>query len=71
MLEYKFVKIKVGTPSLLAAQREPLEDYHQIIRDHAKENWELVQIFTPVLDGSQWGSAVSFYELIFKRPVKS
>lgn len=70
MLEYKFVKIKVGAPSLFASRREPLEDYHQIIRDHAKENWELVQIFSPVIEGRAWGSSGAFYEMIFKRPAK-
>jgi hypothetical protein len=44
----------------------PAEDYHEIVREHEKEGWELIQIFAPGIRG--YGNP-SFYELIFKRQI--
>ncbi|MGE7766644.1 DUF4177 domain-containing protein [Peribacillus sp. NPDC096540] len=59
MYEHKFVKIQLS-----AFKLTPEEDYHQVVYNHEKEGWELVQIFAPGLKGY---GAPSFFELIFKR----
>lgn len=61
MKEYTFEKISLkGIPGL----KQKPEDYHETIRQYAKEGWELVQIFSPPT--SLYGGA-SFIELIFSR----
>jgi Domain of unknown function (DUF4177) len=57
--EHKFVKINLSSFKL-----NPEEDYHEVIIEHEREGWELVQIFAPGLKG--YGTP-SFFELIFKR----
>ncbi|MEK4522768.1 DUF4177 domain-containing protein [Psychrobacillus sp. FSL W7-1457] len=59
MYEHKFVKIQLST-----FLRTAEESYHQVVYDHEKEGWELVQIFAPGLKG--YGTP-GFFELIFKR----
>ncbi|RUL51268.1 MULTISPECIES: DUF4177 domain-containing protein [Lysinibacillus] len=59
MYEHKFIKVRLSTFKL-----EPEEDYHQIVYEHEREGWELVQIFAPGLRG--YGTP-TFFELIFKR----
>ncbi|MFT4416577.1 DUF4177 domain-containing protein [Fredinandcohnia humi] len=54
MFEHKFVKV-----DLTLFGGKPKEDYHKIVYDHEKEDWELVQIFSP-------GTA-AYFDLIFKR----
>jgi Domain of unknown function (DUF4177) len=44
----------------------PKEDYHEVILEHEKEGWELVQIFAP--GTAAYGSA-AYFEIIFKRRV--
>lgn len=61
MKEYKFVKIELKYWS-----REPKEDYKEIIREHAREGWRLVQIFAPAIYG--YGYAKDF-QLIFEKDV--
>ncbi len=39
MYEYEFVKIKLSAFSNL-----PKEDYHEIIKEHAKNGWRLKQV---------------------------
>lgn len=61
MYEYKFVQIslKAGFKG-----RRPLGNYHQIIEEHAREGWRLVQVFAPAISG--YGAA-EYYELIFEK----
>ncbi|WP_396953737.1 DUF4177 domain-containing protein [Neobacillus mesonae] len=59
LYEHKFVKIKLSTFKLT-----PEEDYHQVVYEHERDGWELVQIFAP---GIKSYGTPSFYELIFKR----
>ncbi|MFD1019159.1 DUF4177 domain-containing protein [Thalassobacillus hwangdonensis] len=59
MYEHKFVKVALSKFKL-----KPEQDYHQIVYDHEKEGWELVQVFAP---GIKSYGMPSFYELIFKR----
>jgi len=61
MLEYKFITINLDRGFL---RRKPSEDYHEIIREQARQGWRLVQIFAPAVYA--YGKAM-FYELIFER----
>ena len=47
-------------------ESKPRQDYHQIVTDHAKEGWRLVQILTPPTGA--YGSATHF-ELIFEKQI--
>ncbi|NPC93590.1 DUF4177 domain-containing protein [Bacillus sp. WMMC1349] len=60
MYEYKFVKVELSK-----LNRKPKENYQDIITNHAKEGWRLVQIFAPATSG--YGAA-SHFEIIFERP---
>ncbi|MUV37771.1 uncharacterized protein JNUCC1_01577 [Lentibacillus sp. JNUCC-1] len=62
MYEYKFEKVE-----LKGFFTKPQEDHHEIIREHAKDGWRLVQIFAP--STSSYGMA-SYFELIFEREVQ-
>lgn len=61
MYEYKFVRLPLGWGWF---NRQPKEDYRQIIAEHARQGWRLVQIFAPPVRG--YGAA-RFFELIFER----
>lgn len=61
--EYKFVKISMKNALMKV---EPRENYHQIIEQHAKDGWRLVQVFAPPIRGYGWAD---FYELIFEREI--
>jgi len=41
-------------------------DYHEIIRDHAKQGWRLVQIFAPTVSIMDGGTS-EYFELIFEK----
>ncbi|MDA7027561.1 DUF4177 domain-containing protein [Bacillus sp. CLL-7-23] len=60
MYEYKFVKVELSK-----LNRKPKENYQDIITNHAKEGWRLVQIFAPATSG--YGAA-TYFEIIFERP---
>jgi hypothetical protein len=64
--EYRFVKLDVKIHAFKGVY--PKEDYHQIIEEHARDEWRLVQIFAPPIKG--YGMA-GFYELIFEREIRS
>ena len=64
MYEYKFVTDYIVGANFIQT-RGPIDDYHKIIEEHAKEGWRLVQIFAPVLGTSQF--ATEYFELIFER----
>ncbi|GLB59107.1 DUF4177 domain-containing protein [Cytobacillus sp. NCCP-133] len=61
MYEHKFVKVELSSFKL-----KPTEDYHEIVREHEKDGWELVQTFAPGIRG--YGTP-AFYEQIFKQKV--
>ncbi|MCP1146027.1 DUF4177 domain-containing protein [Lysinibacillus endophyticus] len=61
MYEHKFVKI-----DLTNFGKKPKEDYHEIVVEHEKQGWELVQIFSPSV--AAYGMS-AFFELIFKRKI--
>jgi hypothetical protein len=58
-MEYKFVRLKQGFFS-----DKPKGDYKEIIREHAREGWRLVQIFAP--STGNMGRA-SYFEIIFEK----
>jgi len=62
--EYKFIKIETKTTAFKGIV--PKEDYHQVIDQHARDGWRLVQIFAPPIKG--YGYA-DFFELIFEREI--
>ncbi|MFD1609100.1 DUF4177 domain-containing protein [Oceanobacillus luteolus] len=67
MFEYKFEKVLLGEPRFGFKDSQPLDDYHEIIHEHAREGWRLVQIFSPSIDNHK-GTA-TYFELIFERKV--
>lgn len=64
MYEYKFVKLELQKFSF--KELKPIQDYHLIVEDYAKQGWRLVQILTPPTGA--YGSATHF-ELIFEKQV--
>ena len=61
MYEYKFVRVVLHKTLF---ERKPAEDYRQIVHDHARQGWRLVQIFAPGVQG--YGKPGNF-ELIFEK----
>jgi hypothetical protein len=59
--EYTFVRIGEGW---LSEKIEGERDYQEIIHQHARDGWRLVQVFSPTGDGKQ-----EYYELIFERAI--
>ncbi|HPA47499.1 MAG TPA: DUF4177 domain-containing protein [bacterium] len=61
--EYKFVRLGEG---LLGVRKAAREQYQQVVHEHARDGWRLVQVFAP---GTGIYGCANFYELIFERPV--
>lgn len=61
MYEYKFERIELKTWG-----KDPKKDYQEVINDHAKKGWRLVQIFAPGIGSN---GAPIYYELIFERKI--
>lgn len=69
--EYHFVRLEqtsswftgTGTPSASARN-----SYQQVVHEHARLGWRLVQIFAPCLATH---GIVAYFELIFEREVSS
>ena len=59
--EYKFVRLGGG---FMGVRKEAKETYQQVIQEHARGGWRLVQIFAPAIVGY---GASKFYEMIFER----
>jgi hypothetical protein len=58
-MEYKFVKLE---PSFFSDK--PDVNYKEIIQEHAREGWRLVQIFAPPSGG--FGKS-EYFEIIFEK----
>ena len=54
--EYRFVRIGKGTKG---------EEYQQVVQDHARDGWRLVQVLAPGA-GGVWASP-NFVEVILER----
>ena len=64
--EYKFVRVGEYRGSALFGVRDrDREAYHDVVHEHARHGWRLVQIFAP---GTAAFGAARYYELIFERP---
>ena len=59
--KYKFVRLGEGW---IGVRKEARDSYQEIIHDHARQGWRLVQIFAPGTGG--YGMA-KYFELIFER----
>ena len=63
--EYKFVRIGENRVSALFGPQEGARrNYQQVVHEHARDGWRLVQIFAP---GVAAFGAARYYELIFER----
>ncbi|MBC8061415.1 MAG: DUF4177 domain-containing protein [Clostridiaceae bacterium] len=60
MYEYKYVNIMMTK----TFRPKPEKDYHEVVAQHAKEGWRLVQIFAPSLG---YSGLATYFELIFER----
>jgi hypothetical protein len=59
--EYKFVRLGEGA---LGVKRAAKEHYQEMIQQHAREGWRLVQIFSP---STGIYGASQYFELILER----
>lgn len=65
--EYTFVRLGEYRGSALFGVRDRArKGYEEIVHEHAREGWRLVQIFAP---GVAAFGAARYYELIFEREV--
>jgi hypothetical protein len=65
MFEYTFVRLGEGrTSALFGPQTTARKHYQQVVQDHARDGWRLVQVFAP---GVAAFGAAKYYELIFER----
>ena len=63
--EYKFVRVGEYRGSALFGVRDSeREAYRDVVHEHARQGWRLVQIFAP---GTAAFGAARYYELIFER----
>ncbi len=59
--EYKFVRLGEG---IMGVRKSARENYQQVIHEHARDGWRLVQIFSPPI--GPYGSA-KYFEIVFER----
>lgn len=62
--EYKFIRLGEG---LFYVGKEASQTYQDVVAEHARDGWRLVQIFAPPVGGAGSGAA-KFYEVILERP---
>ena len=63
--EYKFVRLGENRASaLFGPQTKARNAYQQVVHEHARDGWRLVEIFAP---GVAAFGAAKYYELIFER----
>jgi len=61
--EYKFVRMGEGW---MGVRKSAKIEYQDVVKDHARQGWRLVQVFAPSIGG--YGMS-KYYELILERPV--
>ena len=65
LYEYKFVRLgEYGGSALFGVQDKFRNSYEQVVQEHAREGWRLVQIFAP---GTAAFGAARYFEVIFER----
>ena len=62
--EYKFVRLGEGWA---AVRRAGKKKYQEVVDEHARDGWRLVQIFAP---GTGVYGAAKYFELILEREVE-
>jgi hypothetical protein len=63
--EYKFVRLgEDGGSAFFGVNDKARNAYEEVVRQHARDGWRLVQIFAP---GVAAFGAAKYYELIFER----
>ena len=63
--EYDFVRLGEGaTSAVFGVGGDAQKTYHDVIREHARVGWRLVQVFAP---GTAGFGAAKYFELIFER----
>jgi Domain of unknown function (DUF4177) len=63
--EYKFVRLgEYGGSALFGVSDNVRNGYQDVVHQHARDGWRLVQIFAP---GVAAFGAAKYYELIFER----
>jgi Domain of unknown function (DUF4177) len=62
--EYKFLRLEEGWFGGPSASAQ--ENYQDVVHEHARQGWRLVQIFAP---GTATYGHAAFYEVIFERPL--
>ncbi len=63
--EYKFVRLgEYGASALFGVRDRDRDAYEDVVREHARDGWRLVQIFAP---GVAAFGAAKYYELILER----
>ena len=59
--EYKFVRLGEG---YINVRKEARLTYQDVVHQHARDGWRLVQIFAPAIGG--YGAA-KYYEVVLER----
>ena len=63
--EYKFVRLgEYSGSALFGVHDKARNTYEEVVHEHARDGWRLVQIFAP---GVAAFGAARYYELIFER----
>jgi hypothetical protein len=62
--EYKFVRLG---ESVFGAKWIAMDSYQQVIEEHAREGWRLVQVFTP---GTAMYGKAKYFEIIMERTIQ-
>jgi hypothetical protein len=60
--EYKFVRLREG---FMYVSKEAQKTYQDVIVEHAKDGWRLVQVFAPGIGAQGYAK---YYEIILERP---
>jgi hypothetical protein len=61
--EYKFVRLGEGW---LGVRSEARQTYQDVVQEHARDGWRLVQIFAPGIGA--YGAA-KYFELVLEREI--
>ena len=63
--EYKFVRLEEGCREIMG---KATPQYHDVIKEHARDGWRLVQIFAPPLGVHRMSNYVAI-EVILERRI--
>ena len=61
--EYKFVRLGEGW---LGVRSQARQTYQDVVQEHARDGWRLVQIFAP---GTGAYGAAKYFELVLEREI--